>query len=172
VRRVAIVLLALTLLLVGASCGGGDDEAADDETLVTTETTDTTTDETTDDLDTTDLGGFASEDCLELINAGAAIGEAFSAATTGGGDLDEAAELFDRLVDDAPSEIRADLATIAEFFTEYAAVLQDLDLEPGQTPSAEDLQEIQAAFASIDQPELTAASDRLSAWADENCPSG
>jgi hypothetical protein len=171
VRRIAIALLCLTLLLVGASCGGGDDEAADAETLVTTETTDTTADETTtdDDVDTSDLDAFASEECLELVSAGAAIGEAFSAATTGGGDLNEAAELFAELVEKAPSEIRADLATIAEFFTEYAEVLRGLDLQPGETPSAEDLQEIQAAFASIDQPELTAASERISAWAEENC---
>ncbi|HUF01791.1 MAG TPA: hypothetical protein VMN35_05140 [Gaiellaceae bacterium] len=168
-RRLSIALVCFVFLLVGAGCGGGDEEAGSDtETIVTTETA---TDETTTlDVDTSGLEGFASEECLELVSAGAAISQAFTAATTGG-DLDEASELFDRLVDKAPSEIRADLATIAGFFTEYAEVLRDLDLESGQTPSAEDLQKIQAAFASIDQPELTAASERISTWAAANCPS-
>ena len=172
-RRTAIALLCVAFLLVGASCGGGDDEAADDTVVTeTTGTTDETTETTTDDdLDTSDLDAFASEECLQLVSAGAEISEAFSAATTGG-DLDEVAERFAELVDKAPSEIRADLATIAEFFTEYAEVLRDLELQPGEAPSAEDLQKIQAAFASIDQPELTAASERISTWAEENCQSG
>jgi hypothetical protein len=161
VRRVAIVLLALTLLLVGASCGGGDDEGSDDETLVTTETTDT---------NTTDLEGFASEDCLELISIGAALSQAFTG--TGGAEAEESSALLAELVDNAPDEIRADVEIVAAGFAEYVDAIGDLDLQEGEVPSAEQLQDIQAALASIDQPELTAASERLSAWAEANCPSG
>lgn len=165
-RRMATALLCLTLLLVGASCGGGDGEAAD-ETVVT-ETTDTTIDETTtDDLDTSDLDAFASEECLELVSIGAALSQAFTG--TGGADAEETSELFAELVDKAPDEIRADIETVAAGFAEYADAIRDLDLQEGEVPSAEQLQEIQAALASVDQPELTAASERISAWAQENC---
>jgi hypothetical protein len=160
-RRVAIVLLCLALLLVGASCGGGDDEAADD--TVVTETTDTTTD----DLDASDLDAFASEECLELVSLGAAFSQAFTG--TGDADAEETSELLAELVDEAPDEIRADIETVAAGFADYADAIRDLDLEEGEVPSAAQLQQIQAALASVDQPELTAASERISAWAEENC---
>ena len=172
-RRTAIALLCVAFLLVGASCGGGDDEAADDAVVSeTTETPDETTETTTDDeLDTSDLDAFASEECLQLVSAGAEISEAFSAATTGG-DLDEVAERFAELVDKAPDEIRADIETVAAGFAEYAEAIRELDLQEGEVPSAAQLQQIQAALASVDQPELTAASERISTWAEENCQSG
>ena len=161
-RRIAIALLFVAFLLVGAGCGGGDDEAADDTAV--TETTDETT---TDELDTSDLEGFASEECLELVGIGAALSQAFTG--TGGADAEETSELFDELVDKAPDEISADIETVAAGFAEYAEAIRDLDLQEGEVPSAEQLQEIQAALASVDQPGLTAASERISAWAEENC---
>lgn len=166
-RRLSIALACLVFLL-GAGCGGGDDEAGGDtETIVTTETT--TDETTTDDLDTSGLEGFASEECLELIGVGAALGQAF--AGTGSSEAEEASELFAQLVDKAPAEIEADLETIASGYAEYVDAIRDLDLEEGQIPSAADIQQIQAAIASIDQPGLQAASERLSAWAEANCRS-
>ena len=58
---------------------------------------------------------------------------------------------------------------LAEAFATYAEELQDIGLEAGATPTAEQLQQLQAALASIDQTEVTAASERLGAWAQENC---
>jgi hypothetical protein len=58
---------------------------------------------------------------------------------------------------------------LADWFAEYSAKLDDIGLEAGQTPSAEQLQQLQAALASTNQEELTAASQRLQAWANENC---
>lgn len=174
-RALTVLFAVVALAVVGAGCGGGDDEEAsgDTATVVTATAPETETDETTtEELDTSGLEGLASEDCLQLVNAGLALSQAFGAASSGGGDLDEAAEIFDQLVDRAPSEIRADLATLARFFSEYAQVLQDIDLQEGELPSAADLQRIQGALASVDQPELQAASERLSAWATANCPGG
>ncbi|HSI96723.1 MAG TPA: hypothetical protein VK926_00030 [Gaiellaceae bacterium] len=165
-RLVTTVVAVLALSLVGVGCGGGDDEATED--TVDTLTLPTTTDET----DGSDLGAFASGECLELVSAGLALSQAFTAASSGAGDLEETSELFDRLVDKAPAEIRADLQTLAGFYSEYVEVLKDLDLQAGQVPSGEDLQKLQSALASIDQPELQAASERLSAWAETNCPGG
>jgi hypothetical protein len=162
-----IAALVSALLLVGAGCGGGgDDEAADEPDVAITETTDETT---TDDLDTSGLEGLASEDCLRLITIGAAIGQAFSGA---GGADGETSELFEELVAKAPDEIKDDLQTVAGAYSEYADALADLDLQEGQVPSAADLQKIQAAIGSIDQAGVQAAAERLSAWAEQNCPSG
>ena len=164
-RSAWLAVIVSALLLVGAGCGGGDDEAADDTDVTFT---DTTLDETTtgEETDGSSVDGLASEDCLQLATIGAAISQAF----TGAGDDDETSELFDDLFDKAPDEIRTDLRTVADGYEEYADALADLDLGEGQAPSAEDLQAIQAAIASIDQVEVQAAAERLSAWAETNCP--
>jgi hypothetical protein len=159
-RLVAALALVLAVALAGTACGGGNDEASGDmDTVVVTEPT-------TDDGDTTGLEGIASEDCLELIGIGAALSQAFTGAAGGAGNTDE---LLERLAARAPDEIRADLETLAGAYSRYAEVWEDVDLEPGQVPSGEDLQRIQAAIASIDQPGLQEASERVSAWAEENC---
>lgn len=171
-RGVAIALLCLTLVGVAASCGGDDEQASDEEAVVTTQTT---TDDTTDETATAGDGatddsvfaGFDSEECLRLASIGAAIGAAFSGS--GGAESEESAELLAELVDEAPSEIRADIEIVAAALAEYVDTIRDLDLAEGEVPSAEQLQQIQAALASIDQPGLQAASERLSAWADQNC---
>jgi hypothetical protein len=172
-RWLAVLLLGVAL--VAAGCGGGDDEsAATDETAIeetsTSTSEDTTTDEatTTDDgsTDTTDLSGIlADEDCSALIAAGASIAQAFSGAT---GSDDNSAEL-EALADKVPDEIQADVQTLAEAYAEYAAKLQDIGIATGATPTADQLQQLQAAIASIDQQEVTAASERLSTWAQQNC---
>lgn len=168
-RRLLLALVCLGLLLALAGCGGGDDEASGEDTSA--EVTETLTqpaddDGATDDLDTSGLDGLASDECLQLVSIGAAIAQAFSGA---GGDTGETSELLARLADEVPDEIRADIETLAAGYSEYADAVRDLDLEAGQTPSGDQLQQIQAAIASIDQPGLQAASERVSAWAETNC---
>lgn len=167
-----LIVLVLALALGGTACGGGD-EATGDTTTVATETmTDETTDETTTDETTTDtvtdFPGLASDDCLALVTAIATLGAAFVAPVSG--DTADTSEFFDRF--DAPEEIQADFATLAEAYAAYGAALQDIGLEAGQTPSAEQLQQYQQALASIDQPGVAEASERISAWTEQNCSSG
>jgi hypothetical protein len=167
-----LALLVLALALVAAGCGGGDDEssASDEPTVEETTTADetTTAEETTDEAttdDDVDLSGvLADEDCLKL----ASIGATFAQAVTGASD-EEAVEAFQQLVDDVPEEIKADVQVLADWFADYTAKLDDIGIEPGATPTAAQLQQLQAALADTNQPELTAASERLSAWASENC---
>jgi hypothetical protein len=167
-------ILVLAVALVAAGCGGDDDSssASDDTTIeetLTEETTtdeETTTEETTD--ETTDLSGvLEDEDCLALASAGSAFAQAFSGTGTS-----EDAEAFQELADSVPDEIKADVQVLAEAFATYSEELQDIGLEAGATPTAEQLQQLQAALASIDQTEVTAASERLGTWAEENCTSG
>ena len=166
-------ILVLAVALVAAGCGGGNDEsAASTETTTTEETTtsDTTTsDETTTDgsTDTTDLSGIlGDEDCLALASVGATMAQAFSGAS--GSTDDNTAEL-EALADKVPDEIKADVQVLARAFATYADKLQDIGVGAGQTPSAQQLQQLQTAIASLDQEELTAASQRIEAWSQKNC---
>ena len=176
-RWLALVFAALALTLVGVGCGGGDDESSGDSgSTVLTDTTEaedtTTADETTGDetTDDSDLSGvLADEDCLALAAAGASFAQAFAG---GSGTSDETSDAFEELADKVPDEIKADVQVLAEAYASYAAELQDIGIEAGQTPNTEQLQQLQAAIASFDQQGVTEASERLSAWADTNCPSG
>jgi hypothetical protein len=168
------ILVVLLLALVGAGCGGGDDEAASDDTVVTETTTDETTDETTTDTDedtgtAPDLGTFLSGDCQELVAAYAALSQAFAAASGGGDDFTEESQAFQAFADEAPDEIRGDIEVLAEAYAEYAGIISDLGIQPGEIPDADDLEALSTAAASFNSAEVTAASERLTAWTTENC---
>jgi len=174
VRWLTIVVVALTALaLVGAGCGGDDEEASDTTTLADTTTDDTTTDDTTTDDTTTDTDSddldLASGECAELVEAGTKLSEAFGAVGGTDADFDDVSTFFDEFADSAPEEIRADFQILADAWDEYAEILPDLQVEPGETPDPEALAQLQQALASIDQQEVEAASERISAWAEANC---
>jgi ABC-type Zn uptake system ZnuABC Zn-binding protein ZnuA len=168
-------ILVVALALVAAGCGGGSSESASStETTVeeTTTTDETTTEESTDtestdteSTDTTDLSGaLGNEDCVALAGVGASIAQAFSGAVDSGEQAD-----LDALASKVPEEIRADVRTLAQALATYSAKIKDIGIEPGATPSAAQLQQLQTAITSLDQTELTAASQRLEAWSKENC---
>jgi len=164
-RWLAVLVLALTLVATG--CGGSDESAATDETTIEETTTEeTTTDETTtEETGTTDLSGvLGDEDCLALASVGASFAQAVTGATD-----EEAAAAFQKLADEVPDEIKADVQVLADWFAEYTAKLTDIGIEAGQTPTADQLQQLQVALAATNQEELTAASQRLEAWTQENC---
>ena len=163
-----VCVLALVLALAGAACGGDDEETAGDTDTVTLETTtdETTTEET--DTDETVGDSLASEDCQELIDASASLSQAFGSAGADS-DLDDVSTFFDEFAEEAPDEIRGDFQVLADAYEAYAEAIADIDLQSGQTPDPEALQQLQAALTSIDQEEVTAASERISAWANDNC---
>jgi hypothetical protein len=166
VRWLSILVLALAL--VAAGCGGDDDSSASADTTIEETTTADTTDETTTD-ETTDEGSgasdfdFADEDCQALLGAAAAFSQAFTGAGGDGG------EAFAELQERVPDEIKADVQVLAEWYSEYASRLEDIGLQPGETPTAEQLQQLQQAIAGLDSAEVTEASQRLSTWAEQNC---
>jgi len=171
-RWLAIVIAVLGLALVGAGCGGGDDEAAGDETTIVTETTDTDATETTDtDTDVGDIGNL-SEDCLAAVGAFAALSQAVGAAGAGGdtGNADESAELFREYADKAPDEIQDDIRVLAEAYATYIDELSGLSLQAGETPSADQSQQLSEAAAKLNTPEIQAASESFNTWATTNCP--
>jgi hypothetical protein len=172
---IAAAVAALALGLAAAGCGGGDDEASDEPDATLTETeTDATTDETTteetstDEETDTDLGDFASGDCQELVNASSAIGEALSGANTPD-EVEAASDRFHEFADQVPEEIQDDVQVLADVYDKYISVIADIDLQPGETPSAEQIGQLTAALQDIDQQAVTEASTNLSTWATENC---
>src|SRR4249919_2455102 len=166
-------ILVLALALVAAGCGGGNNESAASTETTTTEestTSDTTTsEETTTEVstDTTDLTGIlGNEDCLALASVGATMAQAFAGAS---GTTNENSAELDALASKVPDEIKSDVQVLAQAFATYSAKLKDIGIEPGATPTAAQLQQLQAAIASLDQQELTAASNRIEAWSKEHC---
>jgi len=176
---IAAAVAALALGLAAAGCGGGDDEASDepDATLTDTETDATTDESTTEETSTdeetgtdtdTDASGLASGDCEELVNASSAIGEALSGANTPD-EVEAASDRFHEFADQVPEEIQDDVQVLADVYDKYVSVLADIDLQAGETPSADQIQQLTAALASIDQQKVTEASTNLTNWATANC---
>jgi hypothetical protein len=172
--RWLVVTCVVAVALGAAGCGGSDESSGDTETTLTdtVATDETTTDETTTEDDgttgETDLSAFTSEDCLAFIGAAAAVGQAFSGAT---GDIDQS-EFFAGYADRVPEDIKADLQTMADVGAAAAAAYANIDVAPGETPSAEQLAQYTAALEAIDQEEFNAASERVGAWTEEVCPGG
>ena len=166
-----LALLVCAFALVAAGCGGGSDESAATTETATSDTTtsDTaTSEETTTSEDTT--GGtfnWTSEDCQSLVKAYVGLSAAVGAASTGQ-DVSPQIEQFSKYVDEVPEEIRADVQTIASAYGEFATKLKDLGYKPGDVPTAEQLQQLQAASDSLG-PDIQAAGERVSAWTSKNC---
>lgn len=163
-------ILVLALALVAAGCGGGDDEssASGDTTVEETTTTEATTED--DGSGATGDFDFADEDCQALVAAYVEVSQAFAAAAGGsGGDLAEQADAFEQFAGEVPEEIRADVETLAAAYGQYVEAIQAAGLEPGEIPSAEQAQELQDALQDVGSADVTAASERLSAWTQENC---
>jgi hypothetical protein len=169
VRWLSVFAAVVALSVVAVGCGGGDESASGDTTATETTTDETTTEDTTTDGTTPDLSGvFADEDCLALVAAVASFSQAFAGVTSSSDET----TAFQELADKVPDEIAADVQVLAEAYADYAAELQDIGIEAGAAPTAEQLQQLQTALASFDQDAVSEASQRLSTWAQTNCPSG
>jgi len=161
--RKLIVLLLAALALVAAGCGGDDNSEASGDTDTTVEAT---TAETTTTGETTTEETTLSGKCAEFASLGAKISQAMAGGNAG---LDEASRLFDELASQVPDEIKADFEVIADNFAEIAAVMKELDLAPGEQPSAEDLAKLQELTSSLSAPEMQQASENIQKWTEENC---
>jgi hypothetical protein len=165
--RAVTIAVVLVLALMGASCGGDDSETASDTDTVVTDTNGITAEETTTD-ETTDDDGFATSECQSLVTAAASVATAFS-GTGNTDDADATRAQFEEFAENAPDEIRDDLEVLVGAYQEYADALADVNLDEGEIPDAETLQEIQDAIASIDQAEVTQAAANVNAWTTANC---
>ena len=173
-RRFAVLALGV-LAFAAAGCGGDDSssEASSDTqveetaTVDDTMTEDMTADDTTGDIDLGDLSG----ECLEFAGIGAKIAEAMGGTGGANADVEKTAELFDELVDNAPDEIKDDLAVLSEGIGKMAEAFKGVDFSSGATPDPEQLAKIQEVMGSLDSAELQTASQNIEAWAAANCKS-
>jgi hypothetical protein len=182
-RWLAIAVALLTLVFVGAGCGGSSDEvSADTDTVIATDTIgseDTSTDETATDETSTDAGvdtstdfsGSLSSECLEVVQAYGQLSQAVAAAG-GSGDVSSTLDEFEHFADSAPDEIQSDLRTLFTAYAKYFDDLKGLGIKEGSVPTAAQLAQLSQASEAFNDPEVTAASTHVSAWADENCKSG
>ncbi len=173
-RWLSVLVVAFALLAAGCGGGGSDSSATSETTAADTTAADTTTMETTtteettsgETTDTTDLSAvLGDKDCLALASVGATMAKAFGGTNGVSGDTAE----LDQLASKVPDEIRADVETLAQAFSQYASKLKDIGITPGSTPSADQLQQLQGAVASINQQKITEASQRIEAWSKKNC---
>ncbi len=69
----------------------------------------------------------------------------------------------------APSEIRPDIQLVAQAFTSFATALSKAGYTPGTVPTAGQIAALQTAGQAFSQPQLHAAEQRISVWAQHNC---
>jgi hypothetical protein len=162
-RHIVGMFLIGSIALVG--CGSDDkDDAAATATTVAGATTATTT---------ATGGSVTQAKCVEaataMSQAATDIPLALSSGTTAG--LAGSVDAFKNFADSAPSEIRSDLKTIADGFSDFVKVLVDANISPasGQAPSAETSAKIQAAAEKLSTSDFTAASTRVTAWFTDKC---
>jgi hypothetical protein len=161
ISAVAVVVLGVAL----AGCGGGGSKKS--SAPATTQSTQTAASTTTSTPTTSGTPSFAASGrCKDL----AASAQKFSSALTGAaGDLKKQAQIFQDFADQAPSDIRSDVKTIADAFSKLAN--SGVSLKPGQVPSGDQLAKLQAAIKQIDTAKVRQAEVRIEAWVRKNCTS-
>jgi hypothetical protein len=164
----AILLLGIgVLLLTAAGCGGDDDDegSAAETQVVAVEATESEESEESEEADALDFASAGN--CQELVGLGMKVATALSGTDTS--DLDTTGEFLDEFADQAPEEIRADFEVIAKAYGKIAEVMGDVDFAAGETPDAEQLQELQELSNELNTAEVTAANENITAWVEENC---
>lgn len=184
------MLLALVVLV--AACGGDDDSdettaapapsiadsggTAEDGEGASAETPAPAVDDDAgsndDGVGAGDLPGVLSSD--DCIAAASAFASAFSGGFTAEGTFDagqiEAA--FDRMSEVAPSEIKDDLATIADALGEYFSILEEanVDLTDPAALTDPDVQAaLQRAGEKLDTSDFEEVSENVNQWFEGQC---
>jgi hypothetical protein len=67
--------------------------------------------------------------------------------------------------------VKADFETLGNAVGDYLDALKKAGFKPGQTPTAADIQKLQAAVAPLSTPEVRKASNEIQAWVNGGCKS-
>lgn len=114
--------------------------------------------------------GTVSGKCLDAAKAMASATAAMPLAMTGGAaNLQQSIDQLDAFANAAPTEIRADLKTVAAGYAKVAKVLKDSGYTAGQTLTPAAIQAFQKASTELDTDTFRAASDRVDAWFEKEC---
>ncbi len=177
-RRHRVLALVLAAALMLGACGG-DDAAGPETTTANAETTaapDIDTDSTavagTDDGGTTDttpvdLGNIPAGDCAAMaMQWSQAMGGAMGGVTPSELDYDA---IFDALDGTVPSELRGDVAVLADAYRQVARVMEEAG---GDFMALANDPEALAVLESLDTPEMQAAGERVGTYFEDLCPEG
>jgi hypothetical protein len=148
-----LVVLFAALALFAAACGGGGD---DDDSSAFGESESSSSDESSSSGDTLSTSEWCDintrVDSLGVVGPGAVFAEDGMS-----GFLD----IIDEVEDRAPDEIKDDIAVIGEFMSDFNDMLAEVDYDfLALTP---------AQLETLEDPAVEAASDNISAYADDNC---
>jgi len=111
-----------------------------------------------------------SKGCTKVANLAIEFSNAIAKSSSGSSeDLDTTAKAFENFANQVPEEIRDDFKVIAAAFAKYVQVIKDLDLKPGQTPSAKDIAKLTSAAQELDNAQVTAANASVTKWTSKNC---
>ena len=166
-RAMSAVSVAVVAMISG--CGGSSNSATSAATTTSSGATASSAPAAT--TTSTAAPSFASaQNCLQLGGVGAKFAQALSATISGGHfDLHTAVNAYQAMANAAPSEIRPDLELIAQAFTSFATALSKAGYTPGNVPTASQISALQSAGQAFSQPQLRAAEQRISVWAQHNC---
>ena len=190
-RPVFLILLTGVIFALVVACGGGDDDSTSSGTgggagntqptaVSSNPTASVSTPAASSGANDNTSGATGSNDNFDLSNCPALIALAnsvglsgdFSSGDVNTADFDPAA--FQKLADQSPNEIRADMQLISGALTNLYKLLDDLNVDISNpasfaTLSPENLNKVEAAAGQLSTPELQAASDRVQAYFADKC---
>ena len=195
IRVTTLVAVAAVLLLAASGCGGSKKSSAGASagSASTTTTGSGSSSNGTSSSGSSSSGGSSSgaygsgssssgssstgsssstsKSCLNFAGAASKLGQALAAGSSASQNGESLKTYFNALAEKAPSDIKASFQTLANAISKYVDEIKKLNLKPGKTPSAEQIQKVQAALASIGTPDVQAASNKIQAWVNAGCHS-
>jgi hypothetical protein len=195
IRVTTLVAVAAALLLAASGCGGSKKSSAGASagSASTTTTGSASSSNGTSSSGSSSSGGSSSgaygsgssssgssstgsssstsKSCLNFAGAASKLGQALAAGSSASQNGESLKTYFNALAEKAPSDIKASFQTLANAISKYVDEIKKLNLKPGKTPSAEQIQKVQAALASIGTPDVQAASNKIQAWVNAGCHS-
>ena len=195
IRVTTLVAVAAVLLLAASGCGGSKKSSAGASagSASTTTTGSASSSNGTSSSGSSSSGGSSSgaygsgssssgssstgsssstsKSCLNFAGAASKLGQALAAGSSASQNGESLKTYFNALAEKAPSDIKASFQTLANAISKYVDEIKKLNLKPGKTPSAEQIQKVQAALASIGTPDVQAASNKIQAWVNAGCHS-
>ncbi len=164
-RKLPLVLIVAMFAL--SACGGGDDASSDTSVGATSETGDTKTDSKTDTSADTDFSGKGSGDFCELAKQYEKdfkdTGDPSQSTDDAKKEYKELAAAIVNLEKQAPSEIKADVATVGKAFDQLDKLLSKYDYDFTKVPESE------AGSVDVDSPTVQAASNRVESYFEKVC---
>lgn len=178
--RAVAVGVVMVVLLVASGCSTGSldedvqvgapdaetpvaDQPADDDRTTTTSTLRTTT--------SADTAGHPDQPTYEcpLTEVDALMDDAFDLPPQDV-DVDAVVAAFDQLATAVPADLAPDVRTLRDAVADVLTRLESLDGQDPMTMGTGQIEQLGAAFAAFDAPEVQAASARLEAFFRTMCP--